>query len=311
MDGLIPVNKPKGYTSHDVVAVVRRMTKERACGHTGTLDPGASGVLVLCMGKATRLSRFLTDMPKSYEAEVVFGSSTASGDSEGEVVSSLEHFSFEPGAVVEALQRFTGHIMQIPPMVSAVHYEGRRLYELAREGVVVDRKPREVTIHRIEPIALNEWPNPIVFGSVIRIAVGCSKGTYIRTLCEDVCASLGVPGHMGALVRTEAAGFRIGDAVALEQIQRAGQLDRWDGILKPPELGVAHLVQLKLSQDEHRRVRCGNRLYVDSSRLSRKPHDPSWVALLDQGGGLAAIAEPVDVDGDAKGALGLQPRVVF
>lgn len=309
MDGLIPVNKTAGYTSHDIVAVVRRMTNERACGHTGTLDPGASGVLVLCMGKATRLSRFLTDMPKSYEAEVVFGTATATGDSEGEVVSSLEHFSLEPGAVVEALQRFTGHIMQIPPMVSAVHYEGRRLYELAREGVVVDRKAREVTIHRIEPIALNEWPDPIVFGSVIKIDVACSKGTYIRTLCEDVCASLGVPGHMGALARTEAAGFRIDDAVTLEQIQHAGQCGEWERVLKPMELGITHLVQLRLNADEYRRIRCGNRLYVDVSRLSKEPCYTSWIALLNEDGGLAAIAEPIDVD--AKEALGLQPRVVF
>ena len=216
MDGLMALYKPAGFTSHDVVARVRRLTRERSVGHTGTLDPEATGVLVLCLGRATRLSRFLMDMPKAYEAEIVFGSATTTGDSHGQVVARMDGFTIPREAVVDALHKFTGEIMQVPPMVSAVHYEGRRLYELAREGITVEREARRVTVYGIVPVDLDAWPEPIVSGSSVRIAVECSKGTYIRTLCEDICASLGVPGHMGSLVRTRASGFSLEECATIE-----------------------------------------------------------------------------------------------
>jgi tRNA pseudouridine55 synthase len=198
LDGIIIINKPKGMTSHDVVAEVRRITGERSCGHTGTLDPDATGVLVVCMGRATRLSRFMMETPKEYEAAIVFGISTDTGDASGKVVAVSEDVKVPRKRVFEAFQRFVGDIEQIPPMVSAVRHRGRRLYELAREGITVEREPRRVTIYEIEPASLEDWPEVVRLGSQGSMRVVCSKGTYIRTLCEDICASIGIEGHMGS-----------------------------------------------------------------------------------------------------------------
>ena len=195
--------KPAGFTSHDVVARVRRLTRERSVGHTGTLDPEATGVLVLCLGRATRLSRFLMDMPKAYEAEIVFGSATTTGDSHGQVVARMDGFTIPREAVVDALHKFTGEIMQVPPMVSAVHYEGRRLYELAREGITVEREARESRTAS----SLWTWMPGLSLSSVARRCGSpwSARKARIRTLCEDICASLGV--RTWAAWRTRASGF--------------------------------------------------------------------------------------------------------
>ncbi|MCR4427216.1 MAG: tRNA pseudouridine(55) synthase TruB, partial [Firmicutes bacterium] len=194
MDGLIVVDKPQGFTSHDVVARVRRITDERSCGHTGTLDPPATGVLVLCLGRATRLARFMVDLPKEYIAEIVFGVSTDTADSTGTPTRETSNFEIEKAAVFDAMSQFRGEIQQVPPMMSAVHHKGRRLYELAREGIEVERQARTVEIYEIRPVDAESWPDPVVFGSRGRIQVRCSKGTYVRTLCVDLCRALRVEG---------------------------------------------------------------------------------------------------------------------
>jgi len=213
-DGVVVVDKPAGWTSHDVVARCRRIYGQRRVGHSGTLDPGATGVLLVGLGSATRLLRFLTDLPKSYVAELVLGVGTSTLDDGGEVVATAD-----PGAVTAEQLRaaavaLTGDIMQVPPMVSAVHVGGRRLHELAREGKEVERPARPVHVHAF---ALEATPDPAIW----RMAVTCSSGTYVRVLAADVGAAVGVPAHLRALRRTAIGSFRAEEAWALERLEAA------------------------------------------------------------------------------------------
>jgi tRNA pseudouridine55 synthase len=212
VDGIVAIDKPTGWTSHDVVARCRRIYGQRRVGHSGTLDPGATGVLLVGLGRATRLLRFLTDLPKSYTGELVLGVGTSTLDDGGEVVARAD-----PGAVTAdqlhaAAAGLTGDILQVPPMVSAVHVGGRRLHELAREGVEVERAPRPVHVHAFEL-------TPTGDAAVWRMAVTCSSGTYVRVLAADVGASAGVPAHLRALRRTAIGSFGAADAWALDRLE--------------------------------------------------------------------------------------------
>lgn len=210
MDGVIIVDKPQDFTSFDVVAVMRRLSGERKIGHTGTLDPMATGVLPLLLGKATRAIPFLDDTDKEYAASFRFGVSTDTQDSTGKILA--ESDVPVPRARLEAvLPEFCGDILQVPPMYSAVRKNGQRLYDLARQGIEVEREPRPVTIDRLE---LNDYDEAARTGS---LTIRCSKGTYIRTICADLGERLGAHGVMTALRRTVASGFTLADAVTLEQ----------------------------------------------------------------------------------------------
>jgi tRNA pseudouridine55 synthase len=307
LDGVIVVNKPEGMTSHDVVVQVRRITGERSAGHTGTLDPDATGVLVVCMGRATRLSRFMMDMPKEYDAEIVFGISTDTADASGRVVAKSESFELPKEAVFSAFQRFVGHIDQVPPMVSAVRYRGRHLYELAREGLTVEREPRRVTIYRIEPISSADWPESVTLGSRGQVCVTCSKGTYIRTLCEDICKSLGVDGHMGTLERTMSSGFRLEEAYTLEELSQAAESGQLATCVRPLVEGVRGMPKRSVSEDEAARVGHGARIRADEGEIAHASGSGDYVALLRADGSLAAVGELRLVDG----CKWIQPRVVF
>lgn len=210
--GLAVVDKPAGVTSHDVVAMLRRRFGERQVGHAGTLDPDATGVLLVGVGRCTRLLRFLTDLGKTYTGQVVFGSTTDSLDSTGVVTARFDM----PDLSLERVRRevaahLVGRIEQIPPMVSAVRVDGRRLHELAREGVEVERAPRPVTVHRfeVEPTA-----DPMVFD----IEVQCSKGTYIRTLADDLGRLCGGGAHLRGLRRVAVGGFSVADAASPDEV---------------------------------------------------------------------------------------------
>ena len=213
-EGVLAVWKPAGWTSHDVVAKARRLLKERRIGHTGTLDPAVTGVLPLCIGRATRLVEYLQESPKTYEATLRFGIATDTEDLSGDVIERKDVSFLTEEAIADAAKSFVGEIDQIPPMVSAVKIGGKRLYELAREGVTVDRPPRRVTIHRLDVLGVAAGgENP-----ELKFSVTCSKGTYIRTLCVDIGRKLGVPAVMAELVRTESAGIRRERCVTLEEI---------------------------------------------------------------------------------------------
>jgi tRNA pseudouridine55 synthase len=205
--GLAVVDKPAGVTSHDVVGMLRKRFDERQVGHAGTLDPDATGVLLVGVGKATRLLRFLTALGKTYTADVVLGTSTSTLDSSGDVTGSFDMSAVTLDmARVAAAEHLTGPIMQIPPMVSALHVDGKRLHELAREGIEVERQPRPVTVYSFEVDATDD-------PSVLRVEVRCSAGTYVRSLADDLGRLLGGGAHLRNLRRTAVGSF--GEAEAL------------------------------------------------------------------------------------------------
>ena len=210
MDGILIVNKPAGITSHDVVDFIRRRFNMERVGHAGTLDPMATGVLVMLLGKATKLSNTFTNHDKEYIAKVFFGKKTDSQDASGKVIE--EKNIDNPGieAIKKALDNFKGEIEQIPPMVSAIKHKGKKLYELARSGKTVVREPRKIKISDIEILDF-KFPE-------LTFRVKCSKGTYVRTLCEDIGGSLGVPSHMSGLVRTRSGDFLLEDSKNMDDV---------------------------------------------------------------------------------------------
>jgi len=214
-DGVINVNKPSGMTSHDVVDRVRRVAGTRRVGHTGTLDPMATGVLPICVGQGTRIAQFLLAVDKEYVVELLLGVATDSQDTTGKVLEeSPVPASIDEQAIRAVFERHTGEIEQVPPMISAKKHRGERLYKLAREGVEVEREPCRIMIHRLELLKA-ELPR-------VRFHLACSKGTYVRTLCHDIGRALGPGAAMCGLVRTRCGSFRIEEAVPLEQLEQGG-----------------------------------------------------------------------------------------
>ena len=208
MDGILSVDKPAGPTSHDIVARIRRITGVKRVGHAGTLDPMATGVLIVCLGDARRIVEYLADWRKSYRATAILGVETDTEDASGEVVGGSDCSRVARSDVDAVIPRFVGRIMQVPPMVSAVHHEGRRLYDLAREGRTVERSPRPVEVLSINIVSFEPGERACLVLDVV-----CSGGTYIRTLCMDIGRALGCGAHMSSLVRTAVGPFRVADAV--------------------------------------------------------------------------------------------------
>lgn len=211
--GLAVVDKPAGVTSHDVVAMLRRRFGERQVGHAGTLDPDATGVLLVGVGRCTRLLRFLTDLGKAYTGQVVFGSTTDSLDSTGAVTGTFDMGDLTPRRVeAEIAAHLVGSILQVPPMVSAVKVDGRRLHELAREGVEIERAPRPVTVYRF---AAAPTADPLVYD----IEVACSKGTYVRTLADDLGRWCGGGAHLRGLRRVSVGGFTAAESAPPDSVE--------------------------------------------------------------------------------------------
>jgi tRNA pseudouridine55 synthase len=260
------VDKPAGWTSHDVVAKARGVIGTKKIGHAGTLDPDATGVLLLGVGKATRLLRFLSVLPKSYVGEVVLGTETTTLDDSGDVTATHDMTGVTIDDVRAAAARFVGDIEQIPPMVSAVKVDGRRLHDLARQGIEVERKPRPATVHRFEVTATAE---PLVFG----IEVECSSGTYVRTLAADLGHALGGGAHLRRLRRTAVGPHTLTEARPLEEVE-----------LLPVAAAVAHLPHHVVSGEDHRR------LVATGSRVPDVPEEGA-VALVDDTGELLAVFE--------------------
>lgn len=213
MDGIINIYKERGFTSHDVVAKLRGILKQKKIGHTGTLDPDAEGVLPVCLGNATKMCDLLTEKEKTYEAVLLLGLETDTQDISGTVLNEQE-VSVTEVDVIDCIQSFIGPYDQIPPMYSALKVNGKKLYELAREGKVIERTPRKVEIRSIDIIEVN-LPR-------VRFSVQCSKGTYIRTLCHDIGVKLGCYGCMESLVRTKSGNFTIEEAIKLSEVE-----DKW------------------------------------------------------------------------------------
>lgn len=273
LDGYVVVDKPAGMTSHDVVARIRRRLGQPRAGHAGTLDPDATGVLVVGLGRATRLMRFATDLPKSYAGEIVLGTATSTLDASGEVTGTFDMSGVGLAEVRAAASGLSGRILQVPPMVSAVKVGGRRLHEIAREGGQVEREPRPVEVVRfaVEPTA-----EPGVYLA----EVVCSSGTYVRVLAADLGAALGGGAHLRRLVRLAVGQFALRDAVALDAIGRSD--------VQPPPGLVAHLAQVVAGEDLVNPVSHGK--VLDRRAFTAAGEGP-W-AVSDPAGALLAVYEP-------------------
>ncbi|HEV2439725.1 MAG TPA: tRNA pseudouridine(55) synthase TruB [bacterium] len=289
-------------TSHDVVDAVRRLAGLRRVGHTGTLDPGAAGVLVLCLGRATRLSEFLMDVDKEYRVELRLGIRTSTGDAYGEVLPPPEAAAGGPAArgtggragigpsawgrtaaaVDAVLRRFTGEILQVPPMVSAIHHEGARLYELARRGEVVDVQPRPIVVHRIEIVTHDrDWTR-------LLLHVTCGKGAYIRKLCADIGDALGVGGYAHFMVRTRTGTFEVEHARTLEELGALAAEGALEGALMSMDDAVGHLPAVDLSDHSVSDVLHGHPVPV--WKAGRVLADQVPVRLRSRRGALVALA---------------------
>lgn len=243
--GFLTIDKPCGMTSHDVVGLVRRVTGERQVGHSGTLDPAASGVLPVAVGHATKVLPFIEDDDKRYVATVRFGVETDSADRDGRLVGQADTSSLTRDRIESLLPGFRGEIVQTPPMHSAIKVDGRRLYELARAGVEVDIPQRRVTIH---DIALVDWRWPEA-----TLAIGCSKGTYIRSIARDLGRAAGTGAMLSALVRTRAGRFNLGSAIPALELEARLAEHGWAAIALHPEAALAASDVVLLDEDNERR----------------------------------------------------------
>lgn len=245
-DGVLVIDKPAGMTSHDVVDVIRKRFKTKKVGHAGTLDPDATGLLIVGLGKATRFLAYAQEAPKRYVATARFGTTTSTQDASGEVMETMP-CSFSRDELLRAFEKFTGDIEQIPPMVSAVKVDGERLHAKARRGEVVERAARPVTIYEIELLAFSPGDPPEA-----ELEVLCSSGTYVRTLINDVGEALGCGAHMTSLRRTETGGFSLGETTALDEVGAEHLL--------PMAEAVRVLPSIELSEEHARDVSFGRKL---------------------------------------------------
>ena len=277
VNGLVVVDKEAGWTSHDVVARCRRIFGQKRVGHAGTLDPDATGVLLVGLGRSTRLMRFLTALPKTYEAEVVLGTATSTLDASGEVTGTWDMEDVSLAAVREAAATLTGEIEQIPPMVSAVKVDGRRLHALAREGIEVERKARPVTVYRYDVM-------PGMTPGVFRVEVVCSSGTYVRVLAADLGEALGGGAHLRNLRRTRIGSFTTEDARLVDELTPA--------VVLTPAQAMRDLDQVVVPIDAQKLVARG--LPLDRVPLGVSGDGP-W-GLVDDAHHLLAVYEATETD---------------
>lgn len=253
--GVLNVNKDPGWTSFQVVALVRRGSGVRKVGHAGTLDPTASGVLLVCLGPAVRISEYLMELPKTYRAEIVLGVSTDTYDAAGQPTVRGDFSGVTRERLLEVLERYVGPIEQVPPSFSAVKVGGRPAYSLARKGQHVALKPRLARIDRIE---LLRFEPPLA-----EIEVECGKGTYIRSLANDIGQQLGCGAHLGGLVRRRVGPFSVDSAISLDALQQALGDGSWREILLPMDFGLVHMPAVTLAYEDEKDVRHGCPLFAD------------------------------------------------
>ncbi len=278
--GILVVDKPAGPTSHDVVDRVRRVLGTRRAGHTGTLDPFATGVLPVCVGKATRLARFMVESEKEYVATVRLGFATTTDDFHGEPLGSPRVGGVSEEAIGVACGALRGTILQVPPAFSAKRVQGQRAYDLARRGVSYDRRAVRVTVYSLEVLALE--------GECLDLKVRCSAGTYVRAIARDLGEALGVGGHLTGLRRTRSGGFGVEDAVGWSELEGAAER------MRPASDAVRHLPAITLGPDGLRAVRHGRDLDegLVMAGLPASGDLPERVRVLTESGDLVALAVP-------------------
>jgi tRNA pseudouridine55 synthase len=256
MNGILPLWKPKGITSHDCVMKIRSLFKTKKAGHTGTLDPEVEGVLPICIGQATKIVPYLTETNKTYIAKIKFGIATDTEDAQGKITSEKTITKLPAEEDIDrVLRSFTGRIKQVAPMYSAVKVKGKKLYEYARENKTVERPEREVTIHEIKRFPTDETDDLSFSFEVV-----CSKGTYIRTLCVDIGKKLGLPAHMEELVRTKTGSFTKKNSVTFATIESAVNENRQPALLFPIIKGLEHLERLQVDELLKEKIYYGQKL---------------------------------------------------
>lgn len=282
-NGILNVYKEKGYTSFDAVARVRGICRQKKAGHTGTLDPQAEGVLPVCLGRATKVCGMLIESSKEYEAVMLLGKETDTLDLTGSVLRERPTDGLTEKAVRDAILSFQGGITQIPPMYSAVKVNGKRLYDYARKGVEIERRPRKVTIEELEILSM-DLPE-------VTMRIRCSKGTYIRTLCDDIGRKLGCGGCMKALIRTEAAGLRIEDALRLDEIEQARDAGKLGEVVRSVDCMFSSCRSLQTVPEYDRLLANGGKLkaecFASAVEAYRDPQE--WLRIYDSGGTFIGI----------------------
>ena len=279
--GILNIYKEKGYTSHDVVAKLRGITGQRKIGHTGTLDPEAEGVLPVCLGRATKVCDLLTDRDKTYEAVLLLGIRTDTQDVTGTVTDRGDIQGITREMVEQAAHKYVGEYDQIPPMYSALKVNGKKLYELAREGKTIERKARRVRIYELE-ILEEALPR-------VRLRVRCSKGTYIRTLCDDIGADLGCYGCMEALLRTSVGPFALEEACRLEEVASAVKAGELGKMLCPIDRLFAEYPAVQVKKGWEKLAYNGNGLKRSMTDGDRETRDGACVRIYDAGGNFLAL----------------------
>jgi tRNA pseudouridine55 synthase len=258
-DGIVNLNKPIGYTSHDCVMKLRRIFNTKKVGHTGTLDPAVEGVLPICIGEATKVVPYLTDTDKTYQAEITLGVSTTTEDQTGDVLETVPLLNIINETEIEhVLQQFLGESTQLTPLYSAVKVNGKKLYEYARQGIPVERPKRQISVKQLKltPGTLRREGDVVKFSFEATV----SKGTYIRTLCVDLGKALGYPAHMSHLVRIRTAAFTLADAVTLEELERLKEQQALHTILHPLQTGLLHLPVWEVDEELKKRIGFGQKL---------------------------------------------------
>lgn len=261
MEGILPLFKPAGMTSHDCVFKLRKLLKTKKVGHTGTLDPDVTGVLPICVGKATKIAEYITDAGKAYEGEVTLGYTTTTEDASGDKIEEKTvDRTIKRLEIEQVLQSLTGEIEQTPPMYSAVKVNGKKLYEYARQGIEVERPTRKVNIYSIELLDDRE----VFAGETVsfKFRVSCSKGTYIRTLAVDIGAKLGYPAHMSSLVRIQSAAFTLDDCFTFEQLENMAGEGTIHTALHPLEAGISYLPKYRINDTVAEKVKNGALLEI-------------------------------------------------
>lgn len=256
IDGIINLNKPAAKTSFQMVALVRKLSGVQKTGHAGTLDPDATGVLPILIGRTTRLASFLTDTTKVYQADIRFGCATTTYDSSGDITAEGDISSLTLAKIESALKPFHGDIEQVPPMYSAVKHQGKPLYRLARDGIEIDRPPRKVHISRIEII---EWQIPI-----LTIKIECSKGTYIRSLAHDLGNAIGCGAHLASLIRIRVGPFHIDRSITPEEVENGFRKNTWQDFLYKPDSALGGFDTIVVDEECEHNIACGRPFMTDS-----------------------------------------------
>lgn len=280
--GILVLDKPIGRSSNHVLQHVKRLFQAKKAGHTGSLDPLATGVLPICFGHATKVSSFLLDSDKSYHFEMTLGVTTSTGDSEGDILQTRDVPPLDEGAVIQVLTRFMGQIEQVPPMYSALKHQGQPLYKLARAGGEVERPARRVTIHGLSLLQRKE--------AVLRLEVRCSKGTYVRSLAEDIGVALGCGAHVSQLRRIKAGPFGLEQSVTLEELEmlQSSGLGALDACLNPVDAALSSMPRVDLSPDQALQMTRGQAL-----EMGELPnHDV--IRLYQAGVGLIGIGKQLE-----------------